>query len=596
MGVFMMAVLILLSGIQLSAQEFKASAPASVQAGVPFNYSINGDRQGRVELPVMKNIHVMGGPGQSVSSQTSNVNGRLQTITQVSYTYVLVAEGEGDYEIPPAKITSGNNSYSSNALRISVTKAAVKTQSNTETIQLDEDVILKQIPSRRDIYLGEQIVLETKVYVMENLQITRLDEPKYDGFWREEIAADNVGGNEVLNGRSYRTQVIKRDLLTAQKSGEIRMEPVRMDVTIRKRVKSTRGGGFDDFFNDPFFRDPFDRYENVPASYASNALKINVKPLPAGAPGSFAGSVGQFSFAASLSRDSVQANESLSLKITIKGNGNLALTDAPKIDFPPEIEVFEPKKNSSLSNSINGTTGTLSFEYLLIPRNLGEFRISPIEFSWYDPAVASYKTAKSKEFIFTVKGQSTSGNEGLNGQTPQGFFRDEVKDLNNDIRYLKTDPRTLQKKGLIILRSAWMLVYPLGIIIFIILLILRRKSLERRSNVSYLRNRKANKIAVRRLKNAKRLMNAEDDNFYDEVLKAFWGYFSDKLGINTSDLSRETIEERLILHDVPDDLIKKLWALLDECEYSRYAPGARSDKKEIYLNAEKYLSEIEQNL
>ncbi len=368
-----------------------------------------------------------------------------------------------------------------------------------------------------------------------------------------------------------------------------------MDVMIRKKVKSSRGG-FDDFFNDPFFRSSFDRYENVPASYNSNALNIHVKPLPAGAPGSFSGSVGQFSFTALLSRDSIQANESLSLKITIKGNGNLALTNAPKIDFPPEIEVFEPKKNSSLSNNVRGTTGTLNFEYLLIPRNEGAYRIAPIEFSWFDPASGSYKTATSDEFTFVAKGHSSIGNEGIDAQMSHGFFRDEVKDINNDIRYLKTDPGTLHKKGRIIVRSAWMLVYPIGIVLFIFLLILRKKSLERRSNVSYLRNRKANKIAIRRLVNAKKLMNAEDDNFYDEVLKAFWGYFSDKLGINTSELSRDKIEEKLSLHNVPVDLIKELWALLDECEYSRYAPGPRSDKKAIYLNAEKCLSAIEQSL
>ncbi len=224
----MMAVLLLLTSIKLPAQEFKAIAPSSVQAGQPFNYSINGDKQGRVELPEMKNIRVAGGPGQSVSTQSSFVNGRLQAVTQVSYTYVLIAYEAGEIEILPAKITSGNKSYSSNAVKINVTKAAEQTQPNKETNQQDEDIILKQIPSRRDIFLGEQIVVETKVFVRENLQVTRLDESKYDGFWREEIDADNSVGNDVINGKSYRSQVIKRDLLTAQKSGDIKMEPAKM--------------------------------------------------------------------------------------------------------------------------------------------------------------------------------------------------------------------------------------------------------------------------------------------------------------------------------------------------------------------------------
>jgi hypothetical protein len=213
--------------------------------------------------------------------------------------------------------------------------------------------MIRQLPSRRNIFLGEQIVIETKVYVRENLQVTGLEEPKYNSFWRQEIEADNFVGSEVINGQSYRTQVIKRDLLTAQKTGEIVIEPAKMDVMLRKRISSgSRSRNFDDIFDDPFFRDPFERYENVPASYSSNAITINVKPLPASAPASFNGATGNFSFSADISRDSTRTNESLRLKITVKGKGNLDLLQAPKVDFPPGLEVFEPKSNADLNNTL----------------------------------------------------------------------------------------------------------------------------------------------------------------------------------------------------------------------------------------------------
>ncbi len=593
------AFFILFGNNLLNAQEFKASAPAVVQTGQAFNYSLNGNRQGSVELPEMKGIRLIAGPGQSISTQSSNVNGRLQTVTNVAYTFALMIDEVGEYEIPGAKITSGGKVFTSNAIRISAIKGTSQVQSTAvpDQGQGNESVLLKIIPSRRDIFIGEQILVETKVLVRENLQVTGLDEPKYDGFWREEIKADNFMGNDVVNGKSYRTQVIGRDLLTAQKAGSLKIAPARMDVMLRKKVKSQRNsGGFDDFFNDPFFRDPFERFENVPASFTSNPITINVKPLPSGAPSTFTGAVGQFSFNASLSRDSLQANESLNLKITIKGNGNLSLIDIPKVDFPPDLEVFEPKTNSSLTNSTQGTSGIISFEYLIIPRNQGDYRISPIEFSWFDPSSVTYKTVKSEEFNFKVRGQTEGEGEGDANQIAQGFFRDEVKDINADIRYIKTDPGTLHKKRLNLLRTGWLMVYPLGILLLVVLLVIRRKSLERRANARYIRNRKANKMAAKRLANARKLMAAGDDNFYDEILKAFWGYFSDKLGINTSELSREKIHEKLKIHNVPGEFIGSLWELLDECEYSRYAKGARSDKAKIYHNAVKRLSDIEQIL
>ena len=577
-------------------REIKASAPAVVQVGKAFNYSLSGEVQGRVKLPEMKGIRIIAGPGQSITSQSSNINGRLQSVLNVTYTYVLIIDEEGEYDIPAASITAGGKELLSNALHINAIKGTSQVKSTVPEGNATPTVMIRQIPSKKELYLGEQLVVETKVYVREQLRITGVTEPHYTGFWREEIDPDDFVQRETFNGVSYRTQVIKRDLLTAQKTGNINIEPAKMEVMLRKKLQSrSPSGAFDDIFNDPFFRDPFERYQDVPASYNSNELSIKVKPLPDPAPASFRGAVGRFNFSARLSRDSSRTNESVVLKINIEGKGNLDLIEAPKIDFPPDLEVFDPKESSNIKHSQNGASGNLSFEYLIIPRSRGTFRIAPVEFSWFDPTTGKYKTDKSAEFNLEISGEGTEAGEGEIQQMQGGFFREDVKNIENDIRYIKAKT-DLKKKGQNIVHSPWMLLYPLGVVLFIVILLIRRNSLKRRADIYAVRNRKARKVAGRRLSNARNLMNAGDEHFYEEVLKTFWGYLSDKLGIKTSDLSRESINRKLKENMVKEETITELWQLLDDCEYSRYAPGEGSDKKTLYNRAEKCLSAIEQEL
>ncbi len=578
-----------------------ANAPAVVTEDEPFSFTVSGDIQGDVSFPDVKGVKVLAGPSSMVSYQSSNINGKLQNTMKVSYTFMLKISGEGEYTIPPLSVKTGKKTYETNAVKIRVIKGTANVRSSRPqggqqpSSANGKGVILKQIPSKTDVYVGEQLVLSTKVYVRERLQITNLKTPPYEGFWNDDLDADKAAGRDVINGLTYSSQVINRQLLTAQKSGDIRLEPAEMDVLIQKRVRR-QSNPFGDIFDDPFFDNAFNNYKTVPDSYESNPVTIHVKPLPSGAPASFDGAVGDFNMKAEISKDSTLANESVTLKVTISGRGNLQLLQPVKVDFPPDLEVFDPKTNKNIRNTTSGSVGTVTFEYLIIPRNRGNFRIAPVTFTSFNPQTGRYHTVKSLEFTLKVSGNGTENAQGGVQQMPQGFFRDEVKSLGSDIRFIHTDPGNLRKKDRSLLHSPWMLLYPGGILILIILFVTRKQRLKKHADVYYIRSRKARKKAVQRLKTARHLLNLNNDGFYEEILKACWGYLSDKFGIDTSDLSRDRIQEHLERVNVPGEVSADLWSLIDECEYSRYAPGETRDKQPVYARAENILSRIEENV
>ena len=326
------------------------------------------------------------------------------------------------------------------------------------------------------------MVLSTKVYVRERLQITNLKTPSYEGFWNENLEPDKAAGRDVINGLTYSSQVINRQLLTAQKSGDLKLDPVQMDVMIQKRVR-TKSNPFGNIFDDPFFDNAFNSYQNVPDSFDSNPVTIHVKPLPAGAPSSFDGAVGDFNMTASISKDSTLTNESVTLKVKVSGTGNLPLLQPLKVDFPPDLEVFDPKTDKNFKNTISGSTGSVTFEYLIIPRNKGNFRIAPVEFSFFNPSTSKYETRKSKEFSIKVTGEGTGEGQTNVQQMPQGFFRDEVKNLGNDIRFISTSPGDLRRKDQSLLHSSWMLIFPAGIVLLLILFFFRQNRMKKHADV-----------------------------------------------------------------------------------------------------------------
>lgn len=587
--------LIILTNNELRAQGVSMSAPQAVTVNKPFNLTINSEVQGEVVFPEVNGMEIISGPSTMVSYSSNNINGRITTTSQISHTYILVFTKEGAYEIPPVTIKDGKKELKGNKLNIQVFPAGISNQSQGGDGSAQEEknttVLLQQIPSTREVYLGEQLVFSTKILVRERLQITNLSSPSLDGFWNQEIEADQIASRDYVNGMEYATQVIKRSLLVPQKAGEIVIQPAVMDVVIQKRVQRQRPRSpFGDIFDDPFFDSPFDSYQNVQERISSNPVRITVKPLPQGAPASFRSAVGKFTIKSVLSRDSLAVNESLSLKVTLSGSGNLALIEAPKLDFPSDLEVFEPKTSTDLKHGITGTTGNVVFEYILIPRRPGQFRIAPFEFSWLNPETGRYQQFSSGEFRFSVSGETSGGEQSLI-QGPASLSK-AVKDLGTDILFIKINPGKFEKKGKYFIKSSWLMTFPAVLLLLLLLFVIVRKTESELADPYIVRNKKAAKTARKRMKNAGKLLAANDEGFYDEVIKSYMGYFSDKLGIPTLGLSRDNLNQQFRNRNIPGDLISGIWEVVDECEMSRYARTSGADPKLLYVKALENLTRV----
>lgn len=599
--------------ISLWAQEtnFVASAPATVRAGEQFQYTIEGNEQGNVQLPDLAPFELLAGPFQSFSSSTQWINGKMTAKTTASYTFVLRGVKAGEYTIPPAKVKVKRETYETNPVQISVAGSAQSTathggasqtggtESQTATSSdatSDQPVFLRVLPSRRSVYLGEQLVSELKVYTRVNTRPTGgLKEVPYEGFYKHSLEPDQNSSRENINGKMHVTQVLQRHVLIPQKTGKLVIEPFESEWTIPQRVSGGPGGGsvFDDFFNDPFF----DRVQDVPVKITTLPVTINVKPLPGNAPTGFSGAVGDFSFSARLSTDKVKVNDALSLVVTIAGTGNISLIGEPKIDFPPDHDIYETTKSVDISTTGNRVSGKVVFEYPLVARHAGNFRIAPVQFAWFDPTTAKYRTVTTEEFYFTVEKGEVTG-EGGQIYIP-GKRGDRVENIGTDILDIRRDIPVFTTIGASPLNTfAYWLVYMVLFILFVTIAFVLRLYYRRMADVRLLRNRKANKMARTRLRVADKARRTGDaERFFEETEKAIWGYLSDKLSIELSSLSRDKVAEVLENAGVSTEIGTDLTRIIDECEFSRYAPSSeKSDMDTLYGEAVKLLNNLEQNI
>lgn len=609
---------ILLAVPLLRAQDpvFSASAPATVQAGQQFQYTVEGNEQGNIQLPVMEDFDLLAGPFTSFSSSTQWVNGKMTAKTTASYTYVLRGNSAGEYTIPPAKVTVNKKTYSTNAVEVNVTGAGsgnpagpggqggqpAATGQNTTGTQpgnTEQPVYLRVLPSKRSVYVGEQFVSALKVYTSVNTRPAGgLKEVPYEGFYKHALEGDQSSSRENINGKMHVTQVLQRHVLIPQKSGKIVIEPFESEWTIPRRINRQRSGSvFDEFFNDPFSDPFFDRYQDVPVTIATKPVTINVKPLPQGAPDGFTGGVGDLDFSARLSAEQVSVNDALSLVVTISGTGNIALLGAPKIDFPPDHDVYETTKSTNINTSGNRVSGSVTFEYPIVARHAGNFRIAPVRFSWFDPEAETYRTITTEEFTFKVeKGEGTE--QGAQIFMP-GARGEDVENIGTDILDINRMVPLFRPIGRSPLtNTGYWIMYIVLIILFIAAIVVLRTWFRQRADVRLMRNRKASKMAKHRLRVADKARKAGDsETFFEEVEKAIWGYLADKLSIEVSSLSREKVSEVLHGTGISDELQEEMIRIIDDCEFSRYAPSSeKSDVDTLYAEAIHLLHNLEQNI
>ncbi len=593
----------LMSGL-VSGQdiEFKASAsPRVLRAGEQFRleYNINV-KVSDLEIPPLTDFQLLGGPmtGSSFSMQT--INGKITRSTQYTYTYYLRTRKEGTFTIAPAKARYKGKTYESNSVSVEVIGAGGSQQQSQQApgqdrqqaparqdMQTGEDIFVRLHVDKHSAYLGEQIIAWVKIYT--KIQLSGLNQgykgPEFTGFYKQPVEIPQLTNLEAenVNGEIYYTGTIQKFVLYPQKTGEITIDPFELGVTIRQQVRSRSRSIFDDFFG-PSVQD-------IPRTLTSKTVKIRVKPLPA-RPQSFTGAVGQFSMQSSVDKNVLRTNEALTFNVTVTGKGNIKLIDEPNITFPPNIEQFEPK---TVVHQANELSGTKTFEYVLIPRYAGEYKIPPFEFTYFDPAKGGFTTLVSEEYTIDVE----KGDEDTTAVMVTGLSKEDFRLLGRDILFIKNKPFKLYRQDKVIFgQPFFFLVYGISFLLFLLVIFLRRETIRRNANISQVKNRKANRMAGKRLRKAQSyLKQNHQDAFYEEVMKALWGYLGDKLTIPVAELSRDKSRDVLKQKGIEEELTDSIYGLLDNCEYARFAPSAgTSDMQKLYKDAVALISRLEQKL
>jgi hypothetical protein len=592
--------LILLISLSVSGQDIyvKAEYPSVVNAGEQFTvmWTVNAGG-GEFSAPSFNGFYKLMGPQTSYSSSTQIINGKMSNETSYSYVYYLQGVKEGKFVIPPAVFTLKNKTYSSDSMRIEVIGSTSKKQNvtsgsnnsgnDTEVESSGKDLFINLSVSRKEIFMGEPIVATVKIYSRLNISgINEIKYPSFNSFLRSDIETPPLTSlrQENVNGTIYGSGVIQQFLLYPQVTGEITIDPVQISVLAQQK---TRGE------SDPFFGDFFSSYQTVPKAAASQPVKIKIKPLPGVQPADFSGVVGKLDIKATLNKESVNVNDAINFKVTISGNGNLRIASAPVLKLPPDIEVYDPKITDDLKNGLNGTSGQKSFEYLMIPRHNGDFTIPSISYSYFNISTGKYEKLTTDEFHFNA--QKVNGQN--SGATVYGgVSKEDVKYLGKDIRFIKSDPGVLKKTGDVLFsKQSFYSAYAFSFLAFLLILFLRREHIKRNSDLSMVRNRKAGKVAIKRLHGASLcLKNDEIDQFYDEILKAIWGYLSDKLNIPVSDLTRNNAITSLQNEGIDEDNITNLSQILDTCEFARFSPSSSGvEASSVYESTSQFIKSVE---
>lgn len=558
--------------------EFKAITPEAVVVGQQFRltYTVNAEAKD-LRVQEMPDFSVLMGPSQSTAHSTRWVNGQSSSEMTISYTYILVANKEGTFNIPPASIKVKNANYTSNALVVKVLpqdKAAEAANQNaTRNSGVSEkDFFMRMNVSKRNVYEQEAILVSFKLYMASSsLTPLNFNYPSFEGFLVQDIEQpENIQLKlENYNGRNYQTAILKQVLLFPQRSGNITIEGGTYDVNVKVRVSepNRRGSIFDDFF---------DMTRDVKMVLTTPPTNIEVKPLPSGKPAGFANAVGNFTMTTDINSTQVKANEAITVTVKINGTGNLRVIKNPEVIFPNDFDIFDPTVSVNTKNTTAGVSGSKTIEYMAIPRFGGEFEIPAITFSYFDPQAGTYKTIKSEPYKLQIERGEGDGNAPVVSTFTN---RENVRVLGQDIRYLKIKDIQFETNEDIFFGSfLYYLSYLIPAILFIAFFFIYRKQVKENSNIALVRTKKANKTAVKRLKNAGKLLKEnKKEEFYEEVLRALWGYLSDKLNIPQSELNKDNVESELSRYGVGEELIREFIDILNTCEFARYAPSQASD-------------------
>ncbi len=577
------------------------NTPEVVAVGEVFRieFNVNTTKPDKFTPPKFKGINVIAGPSEFKSTEIINGN----RTDQYSFVYVVSIDSAGTYTIPPAEISFDGKSYKTKEFKI---KAIVESNNNQQrqsqetsqnrnnqkkTISSD-DVVFRLIPSKSTVYRGEPIIVSIKLYTRVPLSgINGVKLAAFNGFWTQRIddATETEWVRETFNGKIYNSATVAQYLLYPQNAGKIEIEQCAINVVVQKEVERSRTQSIFDMFDMPM-------YETYQLPLKTKPVTITVKELPAGAPAGFNGAVGQFSISADINPHSMSANSAGTYTLKLSGTGNMSTIQAPKIEFPQTFEVYNAKVVDKLQNSLGGTSGTKHFEYPFIPRAEGDYTIAPFKFSYFDTAKNKYVTLSTESFDLKITADlsSTERSSGL----VSGISKEDLKILGEDIRYINTAPLRLMPKGYFFVGTVWyFVILALIILAFVVTVIIIQRTIKMRGNQSLMKGRAAGKRALKRFKKAESDMTAGNEKeFYAEMLRALWGYISDKLDIPQSQLTKENILEKMTNKGISNELGSEYMNVISECEFAQYAPVQSSIMRELFDRSSKLIVEIESKI
>lgn len=606
----LLTVLMALAAVTASAQtDIKVEAPNVVAADEQFNvtFIIEGeDAPSDFQWSSGGDFQVLWGPQSGRSTSIQIINGKRSRSVQSTYTYVLRPNAAGRFMLPKASAkvngkeifseeksvqvaaAGAASSPSSSSSSSSQSQSSGQTQQRSQTGIQDSDIFLRMDLSRTNVVVGEPIIATLKLYQRVNVAgFENVVFPTFNGFWSQEIEAPtNIEfTREVLDGQIYNSALLRKFVIIPQQQGQVKIDPAEMVCLVNIRVSPAGNSIFDGFFDD---------YRTVRKKVSTGPVTVNVKPLPSGAPASFGGGVGSFTISAKLSKDTLKTHEAASLLVTIAGKGNVSLLEAPKVSFPPDMEVYDTKVSDKVDNG--GLSGSKYYEFPFIPRSHGDFVIEPVRYSYYDVNQGKYVTLETEPIPVTVE----RGNEtDAGGVVISGPSQKDVRTLGSDIRFISTKAPDLVSKGKFFVGSLlfWVLTVLLFVLAFVSWLVFRHFA-ARRADVVGTRNRKATKMALKRLHLADTFLKQNlYTAFYEELHKALLGFISDKLNIPVSELSRDRIADAFREENVDGSLAETFIGILDACEFARYAPDSGHDAMAAhYASAVDVISSIDSNM
>ena len=582
---------------------FSVNAPMIASVGeafrVEFELNAKPDSDSFVP-PTFENFDVLAGPSVSQGSSIQIVNGEMTKSVSYAITYVLLPQKAGTFAIAPATIGVKKKNYTTQRTMIEVrdgaqSKAATqqnnaRTQSESaesranRTIEKD-DLLLRLVLSSKSVYKGEPVRAILKLYSRVNIAGSESSKmPAFNGFWSQQVDIEQGPFRETLNGKVYEAYNIAEYILYPQQSGALTIDPAELTVVAQVVVQSNRN-------YDPFFGGGHEVY-NVRRALKTPEVKVQVKEFPAGAPESFSGAVGRYTMSHRLSSAEVAANSAVTLQLTISGAGNLKFISAPTLSLPSSFELYDVKSEEKIENNASGSVGYRRFDYPFIVRAEGNYEIAPIEFTYFDLEKKQYVTLSTPVLNMVV---TPDKNAAASQQSvAMGVKREDVRLLSEDIRFIKLGTPALHSVVMpFVLSPLYWLVVMAMLLVSVVAYFLIRKHIRDNRNVVLVKGKRANKMAVKRFRIAEKYMREQDRRaFYEEMLRAMWGYLGDKFNIPVADLTREVVRAELQKRGATTEA-ESIIAVIARCEEAQYSPQASSEMHEIYEEGVDAVSKIE---